>query len=60
MLTGGLPDIPADLSAAVVQSPSRFTAYAAEAMFATLPPLPPAPVPAAATAQAKHAKALVR
>lgn len=39
VLTGGLPDIPADLSPAVVQSPSRFTAYAAEAMFATLPPV---------------------
>jgi hypothetical protein len=60
ILTGGLPDIPADLSAAVVQSPSRFTAYAAEAMFATLPPLPSAPFPAAATARAKHAKAPVR
>jgi len=38
-LTGGTPEIPADLSPAVMQSPSRFTAYAAEAMFATLPPV---------------------
>jgi hypothetical protein len=45
VLTGGLPDIPADLSPAVVQSPSRFAAYAAEAMFATLPPVPPAGAP---------------
>ena len=37
--TDGLPQVPADLGAAALQSPSRFTAYAAEAMFSTLPPL---------------------
>ena len=37
-------DVPADLTRAVLQSPSRFGAYAAAATFATLPPvkLPPA------------------
>jgi len=35
----GLPEVPSDLSPAALQSPSRFTAYAAEAMFGTLPPL---------------------
>ena len=47
--TGGLPDIPADQGLAVVQSPSRFTAYAAEAMFATLPPLPAPGAPVVVT-----------
>ncbi len=42
--------VPADLSPAVLQSPARFTGYAAAAMFDTLPPitapLPPAKVAA--------------
>jgi hypothetical protein len=33
--------VPADLTAGVLQSPSRFAAYAATAMFATLPPVTP-------------------
>ena len=42
--TGG----PFDFSPGVLQSPDRFAAYAAAAMFATLPPVvPPAPKPAA-------------
>lgn len=40
-------NVPADLTPAVLQSPSRFGAYAASAMFATLPPVTPAPAPAA-------------
>jgi hypothetical protein len=39
--------VPTDLTAAVLQSPSKFAAYAATAMFATLPPvLPPRAVAA--------------
>jgi hypothetical protein len=39
--------VPTDLTAAVLQSPSKFAAYAASAMFATLPPvLPPRTVAA--------------
>jgi hypothetical protein len=45
LLADGLPEVPSDLGAAALQSPSRFTAYAAEAMFATLPPLAPAGSP---------------
>jgi hypothetical protein len=38
--------LPADLTPSVLQSPDRFAAYAASAMFATLPPVtPPAPNP---------------
>jgi hypothetical protein len=41
-------DVPADLSPAVLQSPVRFAAYAAAAMFATLPPVVlPAAIPSA-------------
>lgn len=35
--------VPADLTHGVLQSPSRFAAYASAAMFATLPPVIPAP-----------------
>ena len=43
-LQAGGGDVPADLSSSVLQSPARFTSYAAAAMFATLPPVvPPAP-----------------
>jgi hypothetical protein len=35
--------VPADLTKAVLQSPSKFAAYAASTMFATLPPAVPAP-----------------
>ena len=50
-LKGAPRDIPADQSPMVLQSPSRFAAYAAETMFATLPPLAPeTPVPADANA----------
>lgn len=38
LLRGSRTDVPADLSVAVLQSPSRFAAYAADAMFSTLPP----------------------
>lgn len=42
-LEGDSGGVPADLSPAVLQSPARFTGYAAAAMFATLPPvIPPA------------------
>ncbi len=47
-------DVPADLTPAVLQSPSRFAAYAAEAMFATLPPVT-APAPASASPEAGKA-----
>ena len=41
--------VPADLTPAVMQSPSRFATYVAAATFATLPPVaPPPPAPAAA------------
>jgi len=45
--------VPGDLTPAVLQSPSRFAAYAAATMFATLPPvvLPPAPAPQNANAK---------
>ena len=36
--------VPADLTRVVLQSPSRFAAYAAASMFATLPPVAGAPV----------------
>ncbi|MEO5959537.1 MAG: hypothetical protein ABIZ49_08070 [Opitutaceae bacterium] len=36
--------VPADLTPAVLQSPTRFATYAASAMFATLPPVNPPPV----------------
>jgi hypothetical protein len=36
--------VPADLSPGVLQSPARFAGYAADAMFATLPPVVAAPV----------------
>ncbi len=36
--------VPADLTPAVLQSPSRFATYATAAMFATLPPVMPPPV----------------
>lgn len=36
--------VPADMTHGVLQSPSRFAAYATTAMFATLPPVVPAPV----------------
>jgi hypothetical protein len=54
-LQAGGGDVPADLSTSVLQSPVRFTRYAAAAMFATLPPVvPPAPpVQTAAVANAK-------
>ncbi|MEO6875354.1 MAG: hypothetical protein ABI222_11105 [Opitutaceae bacterium] len=48
VLTAGMPDTPADQSAAVLQSPSRFAAYAAETMFATLPPVSAGPNPTGA------------
>jgi hypothetical protein len=35
--------VPADLSPGVLQSPARFAEYAADAMFATLPPVTPPP-----------------
>ena len=35
----GRHDVPADLSQAALQSPSEFAAYAADAMFGTLPPV---------------------
>jgi hypothetical protein len=37
--------VPADLSPGVLQSPARFAEYAADAMFATLPPVVAAPAP---------------
>jgi len=36
--------VPADMTHGVLQSPSRFAAYASAAMFATLPPVLPPPV----------------
>lgn len=36
--------VPADMTHGVLQSPSRFAAYASTAMFATLPPVLPPPV----------------
>jgi hypothetical protein len=54
-LKGAPRDIPADQSPMVLQSPSRFAAYAAEAMFATLPPVVPAtPVPASENASRRR------
>lgn len=51
-LTGDRGDVPADLSPAVLQSPTRFADYAASAMFATLPPvILPAAIPGAKSAQ---------
>ena len=53
-LQAGGSDVPADLSTSVLQSPNRFTSYAAAAMFATLPPVvppPAAPVKTAALAK---------
>lgn len=41
-------DVPTDMSPAVLQSPSNFAAYAADAMFSTLPPVANAPEPAKA------------
>ena len=38
-LDGSRSDVPADFTPAALQSPSQFMAYAADAMFATLPPL---------------------
>lgn len=38
---------PTDMTPGVLQSPSRFAAYASAAMFATLPPVIPPPIPAA-------------
>lgn len=50
-LTGDRGDVPADLSPAVLQSPTRFADYAATAMFATLPPvILPAAIPGANSA----------
>ena len=49
-LAGSRQDVPADLTAAVLQSPSQFTAYAAETMFATLPPVTLPAEPAGAKA----------
>ncbi len=39
LLTGDRGDVPADLTPAVLQSPSRFAEYAASTMFGTLPPV---------------------
>lgn len=38
--------VPADFTPAVLQSPTKFAAYAATAMFSTLPPVAPAILPA--------------
>jgi hypothetical protein len=38
--------VPADFTPAVFQSPTKFAAYAATAMFSTLPPVAPAILPA--------------
>jgi hypothetical protein len=47
--------VPADLSPGVLQSPARFAGYAADAMFATLPPVVAQPAPAqTAAARAKR------
>ena len=45
--------VPADMTHGVLQSPSRFTAYAAAAMFRTLPPVLPPPLPRAAKVASK-------
>lgn len=45
--------VPADLTHGALQSPSRFTAYASAAMFATLPPVLPPPPPAVRAAAVK-------
>jgi hypothetical protein len=56
-LRGDSGGVPADLSPAVLQSPARFTGYAAAAMFDTLPPVTaPVVIPdkSAATASVSH------
>ena len=49
-------DVPADLTPAVLQSPSRFAAYVAAQAFATLPPAFTTPVPDSAKTSATVAK----
>lgn len=49
-------DVPVDLSTSALQSPARFTSYAAAAMFATLPPVVPPPVVPVQTAAVTKSK----
>jgi len=52
-IAGEHSEVPADLTPAVLQSPSQFAAYAAAEMFATLPPVYASPASPAAPSKAK-------
>lgn len=50
------PDVPADMTQGVLQSPSRFARYVAAEMFSTLPPVYTPPPPSGPEKQPKVAK----